>query len=380
MAPLKPGTRTAMVALVCGLCLSACSIPAPLAPDSLPPATGAVNVERVWSSHLGSALAYLNFKSAIATDAQRVYSCSNHKLAAIDKASGALVWQQSNSASYSACVVLRAGTLYTGDSHGWVRALDASDGSQLWANQLASGLYHLPQGAEDKLLLLSEDAQLYLLNASTGARIITLEGSREAISLQGASAPAYSADRVYYSQSGNNINAMQLSNGQIVWQQQVRANDASTRNRIRQVRSDLHYHQGRVYALGYQGNMVALDAQSGAKLWDKNLSSSIDFSIDEQFLYLLDGDSSLVKLNANTGIELWRNASIANRGWSQPLVLAQMLVLSDAYGYLHFFHQDDGAYLASKKISPYAIKSLSADNQALYALDAKGWLQKLQLN
>ena len=346
--------------------LSACSIPAPLPPAALPDATSEVQVDRLWSTHLSSSLAYLHYKTSIAVDADTVYACSNRRLSALDKTTGVITWQKVNSAAYSACLNLQDQRLYVGDSHGQLSALSPS-GDVLWSERLSAAL--------------SEDSQLHLLNASTGARILTLPGRRPQFSLQGASAPAYSASQAFYSISGNVVTAMQLSNGQLNWEQELSGapDSGSGVSAIEQIRANLQHSGDRVYALPYQGRMAALDAQSGAIIWEKELSSSRDFLIKDNDIYLFDDDSTLTKLTATTGVESWRAPKLANRDFTAPALVQSLVLAADAYGYLHFFAAADGSYLDSQRISPYAIRGLAVAGNAVYALDAKGWLQSLSI-
>ena len=364
---------TALISL-----LSACSIPAPLPPAPLPTATSEVQVKRLWSTHLSSSLAYLHYKTSIAVNADTVYACSNKRLSALDKTSGAITWQKVNSAAYSACLNLQDQRLYVGDSHGQLSALSPS-GDVLWSERLSAGLYHLPRVSADKLLALSEDSQLHLLNASTGARILTLPGRRPQFSLQGASAPAYSRSQAFYSISGNVVTAMQLSNGQLNWEQELSGapDSGSGVSAIEQIRANLQHSGDRVYALPYQGRMAALDAQSGAIIWEKELSSSRDFLLEGNDIYLFDDDATLTKLTASTGIEAWRAPELANRDFTAPVLVQSLVLAADAYGYLHFFAAADGSYLDTQRISPYVIRSLAVAGNAVYTLDAKGWLQSL---
>ena len=361
--------------------LGACSIPAPLPPAALPASTSAVQVDRLWSTNLSSSLAYLHYKTSIAIDADTVYACSNRRLSALDKASGAIIWQKVNSAAYSACLNLQDQRLYVGDSHGELSALNTS-GDVLWSERLSAGLYHLPLIGADKLLALSEDSQLHLLNASTGARILTLPGRRPQFSLQGASAPAYSTSQAFYSLGGNVVTAMQLSNGQLNWEQELSGvpDSGSGVSAIEQIRANLQYSDQRVYALPYQGRMAALDAQSGAIIWEKELSSSRDFLLTGDDIYLFDNDATLTKLAATTGVEAWRAPELANRDFTAPVLLQSLVLAADAYGYLHFFAAEDGSYLDTQRISPYAVRSLTVVGNEVYALDAKGWLQSLAVN
>ena len=360
------------------LALSACSIPAPLPPTPLPGnSADTPQIERLWSRYLQSSLGYLSLKGELASDSERLYLCSNHSLSALNKDDGELAWQRLSDSSYSGCLRRSDDGLYVVDASGLLVKLQSSSGDELWRQRLSAGVYHPVAPRADNLLVISEDAQLYLLNSQTGARILTLPGNKLALNVQGSSAPAYGVEQVFYSQSGLSVQAMRLSNGQINWEQRLSASPDDDTSEVEQIRADLLYADAVVYALPYSGQLAALRAVDGVRLWERELYGSANMLLDSGSLYLFHADATLVKLEAQSGLELWRaSQQLGNRLPTAPVKHQQMLMAADNYGRLHFFAEADGAYLGHRKLSPYPIKLLAADAEAIYALDAKGWLQK----
>jgi outer membrane protein assembly factor BamB len=92
-------------------------------------------------------------------------------------------------------------------------------------------------------------------------------------------------------------------------------------------------HQGRVYTLGAMGDLLCLDAATGAVRWSKNLGKAYDTQppawgwaasplVDGDLLYCLVGGegSAVVAFNKDTGREVWKALTTEEIGYSPPMI------------------------------------------------------------
>src|SRR5438477_849876 len=92
-------------------------------------------------------------------------------------------------------------------------------------------------------------------------------------------------------------------------------------------------NDGKVYALGAEGNLVCLDAIKGAVLWSRDFKK--DFAINtpmwgfaghplvdgKKFICLAGGDGSVaVAFDKDSGKELWRALSAKEPGYAPPMI------------------------------------------------------------
>ena len=118
--------------------------------------------------------------------------------------------------------------------------------------------------------------------------------------------------------SSETVTALNLETGKIAWQQETAA--ASRLQMGNGPRGTPTYDDGRVYALGGNGDLSCLDAESGKPVWRKNIlqefdGSNIRWGISESVL--IDGDrlictpggsnGTIVALNKVNGKVLWRS-------------------------------------------------------------------------
>jgi outer membrane protein assembly factor BamB len=92
-------------------------------------------------------------------------------------------------------------------------------------------------------------------------------------------------------------------------------------------------HEGRVYALGSEGNLTCLDADSGQQIWTKELKKDYGVKtpmwgfaahplIDGQKLICMVGGkgTTVVALNKDTGKEIWRALTAREPGYCPPMI------------------------------------------------------------
>ncbi len=113
------------------------------------------------------------------------------------------------------------------------------------------------------------------------------------------------------------VTAIDLETGKIAWQQKTGA--ASRLQAGNGPRGTPTYDDGRVYAMGGNGDLTCLEAKTGKQLWRKNIlqdfgGSNIQWGISESVL--IDGEKlictpggangTIVALNKKSGKPLWR--------------------------------------------------------------------------
>src|SRR6185436_2769053 len=93
-------------------------------------------------------------------------------------------------------------------------------------------------------------------------------------------------------------------------------------------------HKDRVYTLGAMGDLLCLDAATGAVRWQKNLATAYKADppawgwaasplLDGDLLYCLVGGegSAVVAFHKDTGREMWKALTAEEVGYSPPIVI-----------------------------------------------------------
>jgi outer membrane protein assembly factor BamB len=120
-----------------------------------------------------------------------------------------------------------------------------------------------------------------------------------------------------------------------------------------------------VYAVAYQGRLVALSRDSGRVLWARDMSVYNNMTADDHALYLSDDKGAVWAIDRSSGAALWKQEKLHNRKVSAPVLFGDYVVVADYEGYLHWLSRDDG-HLAGRYYvddagvvsAPFPVKNL----------------------
>jgi outer membrane protein assembly factor BamB len=168
----------------------------------------------------------------------------------------------------------------------------------------------------------------------------------------GYAGPAVADGRVYVADLVTKADVNKLSSfdkrPKVEGKERVLCLDAKTGNELwkheQAVRYEISYptgprctptvHDGKVYALGAEGNLFCLDSKKGTVLWSKDFKK--DYSAKTPFWGyaghpLVDGkklicgvggkDSAVVAFDKDTGKELWKSLDAPDAGYSPPTLV-----------------------------------------------------------
>ena len=134
---------------------------------------------------------------------------------------------------------------------------------------------------------------------------------------------------------------------------------------------------GRVYAIAYNGNLVAMDMRSGQILWKRDFGSVNELVLDGESLYVVDQDDNVYGLRAADGVTMWSQDKLLHRNLSAPEIFNGYLVVGDGEGYLHWLDTSNGQFVAQNKLNSSGIlsrPSIAGDKLMVQARDGRLYL------
>ena len=152
------------------------------------------------------------------------------------------------------------------------------------------------------------DTELFALNINNGKELWSDKLEEEATTMIGGGTPAYSVgkDLVIAVFSNGQVQAYKASTGTQLWSEWVvPASSTESLSDITAIKANPIIDNDVVYIVGYNGPMVAIDIRTGAKVWQKDLSSSSQPWLAGNFLFVLTKDSDLVAINKQNGKVIW---------------------------------------------------------------------------
>ncbi len=302
---------------------------------------------------------------------------------------GAQLWEASivdtkenRTARFGGGVSVDDGKVYATDGLGDVVALNAADGKEVWRVKPGGPLRGAPTIGNGNLYVLSQDNQLFALAQATGATVWTQAGSIETQGVFGVAAPAASQGTVVAGFSSGELNAYRYENGRSLWQDALSRRSITTSvSSLSDIDANPVIDQGRVYAVGQGGRVVAVEIVTGQRIWERNFAGISTPWIAGEWLFLVTDDAKLVCLSRSSGQVRWisqlrhyqsekkRKGAVT---WYGPVLAGNRLFLTNSRGEIVAASIADGTMGdVIKNGAPFTLPPIVANN-TLYTLDQRG--------
>ena len=322
----------------------------------------------------------------------RIYTIDTQAVVrALSPESGATIWQRQVRAENSSAASLFGGgvsfangRVYVTNGSGDAAALDAATGEVVWQVRVGGPLRGAPTVANQNVYVVSQDNQIYALNEATGETRWTGSGSVEASGVFGAASPAFAQSTVVAGYSSGELTAYRYENGQEVWADALTRTTVSTAvHALTDIDADPVIDQGRVYAIGQGGRMVALELNTGQRLWEINIAGIATPWVAGDWLFVVTDTAQLLAISRATGrvrwmsqLPRWRDME-DRRGpitWRGPVLAGHRLVLVNTLGHIVYASPMDGSVQATVQTrTPISLPPVVAGD-TLYTLDDNGRL------
>jgi len=184
--------------------------------------------------------------------------------------------------------------------------------------------------------------------------------------------------------SSGELTAYRYENGQVVWQDALARTGVSTVvGTISDIDADPVIDQGRVFAVGQGGRMVAVELITGQRAWEINIAGISNPWIAGEWLYVVTDRAQLLAIARASGRIRWisqlpryRNAEDREGPifWRGPVLAGNRLILASSTGQIAYVSPSEGTILSTTATrTPISLPPVVANN-TLYILDDSGRL------
>ena len=348
---------------------------------------------QIWRSSIGAGSSNKAQLAAapVAADGKLFTIDTRAVVRAINADTGATLWETQvrgedapEAALFGGGVSYEAGRLYATNGAGYAAALDAANGSILWIKRPGSPLRGSPTVANDNVYVVSQDNQLFALNPADGATRWTGAGAAEIAGVFGNAAPAAAQGTVVAGFSSGELNAYRYENGRVLWQDALARTSISTAvTNLSDIDADPVIDQGRVFAVGQGGRMVALELVTGQRVWEVNLAGIATPWVAGEWVYVVTDQGQLLCIARGTGHIRWitqlrRYQDVKDKkgsvSWVGPILAGDRLVLANSLGEVANVSPIDGSVQSTVETKmPVSVSPIVANN-TLYILHDNGQL------
>lgn len=348
----------------------------------------------VWSADIGSGDSrYGRITSEPVVYNGKVFTLDSEARVSATSTSGNAVWSVSlvpeRDAGRDATgggLAASEGVIFVTSGFGTVTALEAETGDQLWQQKLQASGTGLPTVRDGIVYLVAGDATAWALSAQSGRVLWQLGSTADKNNILGGAAPAVSDSLVVFSFGSNELQAAFKQGGLRVWDTVISGQRRGyTRSRISDITGDPVISGGRIFAGTQSGRMVALEADSGARLWTAEEGPMSPAWVVGRAVFLVSDGNELVRLDADTGERVWgtklpfftkdrpkrQNTVFAHYG---PVLAGGRLYVTSSDGLIRAFDPTNGVLLQTGEIPGGATTSPVFADGMMFVVSGKGQL------
>jgi outer membrane protein assembly factor BamB len=275
---------------------------------------------------------------------------------AYDLKKGKRLWERLLSSPVSGGVGGDEHTLVLACADGYLVALDPQTGQERWVQEMGRYVVHVPALAEDQIFVQSTDGAVFAFSESNGKLNWEYQSIIPNLTLFGTGAPIVSQDKVFVGLSSGRLLGLSRKTGALEWEYTVAEPEAqSSVGRLVDVVGRLIVEGNRLYAVSFQGQVVAVDLQTGRSVWQRQMSSDLDMAIG-QHLYISDSEGTVWALDLETGQVAWEQRQLHARDLSGVALFQGYVVVGDYQGYLHALSTRDGHFVARTRAAYSGIR------------------------
>jgi outer membrane protein assembly factor BamB len=185
------------------------------------------------------------------------------------------------------------GMIYFGSLDGYVRCLNALDGTFIWSFSTDSvGISNSPAISDGKVYFGAGNGRMYCLNASYGEEIWNYTTNAKIMECA-----SVSDGKVYFGSCDYKIYCLNAETGQSIWNYTTSYYVDST--------PAIAY--GKIFIGSRDCNLYCLDAGTGEYLWSYTADDEVDSSpaVADGKVYVGSDDGRMYCFNAETGTKIW---------------------------------------------------------------------------
>ncbi len=361
--------------------------------------------ENIWKVDIGDASERAKLTSPPIVVSNRVYVLdAEAKVTSLDADTGERVWRtelapeiehrfrvremfrgpKAAQIGFGGGVAFDQGRIFVTSGFGFVAALDALSGEEIWRFETSSAVRTPPTAYRGKVYFTTNTNEFIALNQETGEKVWTFQSFEEAARFLSASSPAAAGDLVVAPFSSGEIAAFIADTGRAVWTetlaQQTRLTALASLNDIA---GSPVIDRGLVFVVSHGGRLAAIDIRTGNTVWEASIASLQMPWVAGDFIYVVSVDGELACISRDEGGIIWvtqlqryknKKKRKGRITWAGPVLAGGYLIAVSSRGQIVKVAPDTGEIVATEKIGGTSVISPVVANEKVYVLTEDGKL------
>lgn len=265
---------------------------------------------------------------------------------------------------------LGEGLVVLGTAAGEILALSQEDGELIWRAKTSSEVLSPPQIRGDLAVAHSIDGNVSAYNAINGDRKWTYSSMLPPLSLRGTATPLLTSQYVVAAFANGRLAILNRESGLAGFDQAIGISKGrNDLDRLVDIDGNMVLLGQRLYLVGYQSRLVAMNLNTLSIDWSKDVSSIVGLSEGFGNVYAGHADGVISAYDAITGKIAWEVDALTNRNITVPVASSSYLLIGDFQGYLHVIAQSDGRFVGRRKVDRSGLNGgVVSDGARVYVL------------
>lgn len=367
--------------------------------------SAAVTLEKIWRADVGKAEARARLTSPpVVADGALYVIDARATVSAIDVATGDTKWEKelapklkekfrvrdmltrtkASQIGFGGGVTYENGKLFVTSGFGFVAALDAATGDELWRHQTEAPVRTPPTAYRGAVYFVTNTNDAIALDQATGEKKWNFQSFEESARILSSASPAAAGDLIVAPFSSGEVVAFLADSGQPVWNDTLARNTQLTAlSTLNDIAGSPVIDRGLVYAVSHAGRLVAIDIRTGRRAWEAPIASLQMPWVAGDYIFIVSVDAELVCLSRTDGAVVWvsqlkrfdnakkRKGRIA---WSGPVLAGDTLILVSTDGKLAKVSPKDGSVIETRKIDEGSVIAPIVAEERIFVLTQEGKL------
>ena len=240
---------------------------------------------------------------------------SRQDVRAFDINTGERLWQREMKSGNSrdkigvgSGLALAGDKLIVASGFGFVTALDASNGAEIWRRDMEAPMTGSPTIKDGRAYVSSNNNEVFALNVETGQVLWSDQAIAESARVLGSPSSAAIEDIVITPYSSGEIIAYLSANGRRLWSEALsRPGRFTPISSINDIASRPVIGGGLVFAANQSGVMAAIDGRTGNRVWVQPVGSTSAPALVGNYIFVSGTDGRIAAIQANSGQVFWVN-------------------------------------------------------------------------
>ncbi|MBU0914478.1 MAG: outer membrane protein assembly factor BamB [Gammaproteobacteria bacterium] len=325
-----------------------------------------IEPEEIWSASVGDGVEHYDSALRPVIYKDKVFAASRAGLVmAFDRESGDRLWTfdvrddgtgsfldglkfwNSVTARVSGGVSVGYDKVFVGTENGDVVALNPDTGELVWRVKVKGEVIASPAAGEGYVLVNTSAGYLFALHPDTGEQRWMHEQESALLSLRGTSEPVIASGGVIFGSGAGKVSVLIADKGVLAWDAAIAVPKGATDlSRMVDVDATPIVVDGTVYAIAFNGELVALELRTGRVMWKREYASFRDMVVEGNTIYLVDSVGKIFAIDRRNGLEQWAQLGLHKHFLTGPVVYKDYLAIGDVEGNLFWLDKNTGEFVA----------------------------------